>query len=184
MATATRLITAERFARMQFELPAELVRGEVVEMPPTEVPHGIVCGNVGNPLFNWAKAKDSGFVAFNDAGIITHRKPDSVRGPDVMFFPLDRLPGGKAPSGLTDLLPSLIVEVRSPSDRWKSIFEKIAEYFDRGISEVWIVDYRKRTVHVCRADDDPVILTENDVIASESVLPGFSCPVRDFFRGV
>lgn len=184
MATATRLITAGRFSKMHFEFPVELVRGKVVQMPPPEVPHGVVCGNVGVPLSLWARKSRRGLVAFNDAGIVTRRKPDTVRGPDVMFIPKERLPEGRVPPGLTDLVPSLVVEVRSPSDRWKEIYEKIAEYFERGVSEVWVVDYRKRVVHVCRAEDDPVILTENDALTSETLLPGFSCEVREFFLGL
>ncbi|MCC7423738.1 MAG: Uma2 family endonuclease [Planctomycetaceae bacterium] len=169
---------------MQFDLPVELVRGEVVEMPRPELRHGVVCGNVGFPLSAWARSAGNGLVAFNDAGVITRRKPDTVRGPDVMFIPMDRLPDGRVPAGLSDLVPSLVVEVRSPSDRWKNIHEKISEYFERGVAEVWVVDYLKRRVHVFRADDDPIILAEGDIITSESVLPGFSCEVSGFFAGL
>lgn len=184
MATATRLITAERFAKMQFELPVELVRGEVVEMPRPEGRHGLVCGKVGFPLMAWTQNGERGEVLFNDAGVVTQRKPDTVRGPDLMFIPRDRLPEGGMPAGVVKLLPSLIVEVRSPSDRWKNLYEKINEYFERGVSEIWVVDYVKRRVHIFRADDDPVILTENDTLTSESVLPGFTCKIREFFLGL
>jgi Uma2 family endonuclease len=184
MATATRLITAERFAKMHFEHPVELVRGEVVEMPPPEIRHGLVCVNVGYPLTGWARQTNRGIVVSNDSGVVTGRKPDTVRGPDVMFIPFDRLPNGQIPAGFADVVPSLVIEVRSPSDRWKSIHEKISEYFGRGVSEVWIVDYHKRTVHIFRADDEPVIRSEGEILTSEVVLPGFECQVSEFFRGL
>lgn len=184
MSTASALITAEQFSTMTFELPVELVRGEVVEMPRPDLRHGLVCGNVGFPLISWSRATNGGFVVTNDSGVVTERDPDTVRGPDVMFIPLARVAGGVLPSGFSDLLPSLAVEVMSPSDRWKQILKKIGEYLDRGVSEVWVVDPKRRVVHVYRPDDEPLIVGESETLESPAVLPGFSCEVREFFRGL
>jgi Uma2 family endonuclease len=185
MATVTerRLITAEEFAEMSFDVPAELVRGEIVEMCRPDMRHGVVCGNVGVPLTLWARGIDWGLVAFNDSGVVTERNPDTVRGPDVFVISKDRLPDGRAPAGFSDLVPNLAVEVLSLWDRWKRVLEKVSEYLDRGVDEVWVVDPDKRTVQVFRPDDEPTRYGEQDEITS-SVLPGFSCRVGEFFLGI
>lgn len=183
MSTATALMTAEQFARKDFGAWAELVRGEVVQMARPEPPHGLVCNNVCYPLTTWSRGADSGYVISNDAGVVTERDPDTVRGPDAMFVPMDRCPKKRVPTSI-DILPSLVIEVMSPSDRWKQLLKKVGEYLERGVSEVWIVDPRKRQVHVYRADDEPTVLTEDDVIRSETVLPGFECKVSEFFVGL
>lgn len=183
MATATALLTAEQFAKKDFGPWAELVRGEVVQMPRPEQQHGLVCVNIVYPLETWSRRDERGYVIANDAGVVTERNPDTVRGPDVMFIPMDRCPKQRLPRGI-DIVPSLAVEVMSPSDRWKQLLKKVGEYLERGVSEVWIVDPKKRQVHIYRPDDEPTVLTEDVTIRSEAVLPGFECEVREFFRGL
>src|SRR5690606_30668743 len=100
------------------DVPLELVRGEIVEMTRPGVRYGGVCAGVATALFNWARPGQKGRVVGNDAGIQTARDPDSVRGPDVFFIRMDRLPGGKYPEGWLETPPDLCVEVLSPNDRW------------------------------------------------------------------
>ena len=80
MATAT-LMTAEQYARMDDRgVPCELVRGEVFEMNQPTARHGQVCGNVCFALRRYCEEHDAGHVLSNDAGILTERDPDTVRG--------------------------------------------------------------------------------------------------------
>ncbi|MBW3539584.1 MAG: Uma2 family endonuclease [Planctomycetes bacterium] len=177
------LITAEQFAELSFDVPVELVRGEIVEMPTPDVVHGCVCVNVSFPLEAWNRATDFGLVSSNDSGVVTERDPDTVRGPDVAVFSKDRLPEGRAPRGFSDLVPNVTVEVLSPSDRWKRVHAKISEYLNRGVDEVWVIDPQKRNVQVFGPDNGPVLYEESDELTS-AVLPGFSCRVSEFFRGI
>ena len=185
MATVTnpKLVTAEEFAELSFDVPVELVRGEIVEMSRPDVVHGTVCGNVAFPIMTWNRQRDFGLVVMNDSGVVTERDPDTVRGPDAMVISKDRLPGGIAPHGFTDLRPNLAIEVLSPSERWKKVREKISEYRNRGVDEVWIVDPKKRSVRIFRVDGTEISHGENDEITSP-VLPGFSCRVSEFFLGI
>ena len=176
------LITAEEFARMQFDRPVELVRGEIVEMGQPDLRHGTVCANVCGEIRAWARAANAGRVAANDSGIITQRDPDTVRGADVVFVRAESLVDGRMPSGVTDLVPDLCVEVLSPYDRWKELHHKLDEYLERGVPEVWVVNPEDRTVEVFRTDDPPRRFSAEEEITSR-VLPGFSCRVAQFFEG-
>lgn len=177
------LITAETFAQMSFDVPVELVRGVIVEMPRPDIAHGTVCLNIGGELRTWARAHSAGIAAGNDSGVLTERDPDTVRGPDVVFIAAERLDGGVAPRGLTEVVPNLCVEVLSPSDRWRAVYRKVDEYFERGVQEVWVADPSRRTIEVIRPDEPPLTLTEDGELTSP-ILPGFACPVRVVFEGV
>ena len=178
------LITAEQFAGMSFDVPVELVRGEVVEMPRPGMRHGVVCGNVYDPVKAWARSTERGVVAINDTGVITERDPDSVRGPDVLYIARERLPGGEIPSTFLGVAPDLAIEVLSPHDVWKNVLEKITEYFEAGVREVWVVDPEDKTMQVFRPDTKPRKLDASDVLESADVLPEFTCSVGTFFEGI
>lgn len=181
---AQELITAEQFFRMSSDVPSELVRGEVVEMPRPGMRHGVVCSNVHDPVKAWARSTQRGLVAINDTGVITERDPDSVRGPDVLYISGERLPGGEVSSTFLSDAPDLAVEVLAPHDVWKELLEKITEYFEAGVREVWVVDPDDKTVQVFRPDTKPRKLDESDVLESSDVLPEFRCSVTTFFEGI
>ncbi len=89
MPATTSLITAEEFARMHFDQPVELVRGEIVSlsgedgMARPSPGQGWVCFEIARLLGNWAEGARARRVTTNDAWITTGRSPDTVRGADV-----------------------------------------------------------------------------------------------------
>lgn len=185
MSIAPSPISAERFAEMTFDVPVELVRGEIVEMTPPDLVHGQVCGNVVFLLKSLLRdVGRRGCVAGNDSGIVTERDPDTVRGADVALVFDDRLPEGRIPRGYTDLIPNLCVEVLSRWDRWRDVHRKIDEYLERGVSQVWIVDPQRRTLQVFRADEPPATYAESEEFRDDPLLPGFACRVADLFEGL
>lgn len=47
---------------------------------------------------------------------------------------------------------------------------------------VWLIYPKRRYVAVFRAnDDDPIFLRDGDVLEGFPELPGFRCPISDFF---
>ncbi len=189
MSTDTRLITAEDFANMHFDAPVELVQGEIIfpyggdGMTRPDWKHGRVCARIASRLDIWCDETDAGSVTSNDPGILIEKDPDTLRGPDVFFISMDRLPGGVMPAGVHDLVPNLCIEVWSPSDRWREMHRKIDAYLERGVSEVWLVHPDRRTIVVFRADEAPRVFQCSETIESRE-LPGFSCLVSSFFKGI
>ena len=94
MITITQFITAEEFAAMSPPVDGskqELVRGEIVTMSRPKPRHGFVQANIGALLINYTKPNRLGWV-FLESGVILEREPDTVRGPDVCFYSITRLP--------------------------------------------------------------------------------------------
>lgn len=113
----------------------------------------------------------------NDAGFITARGPDSVRGPDIAFWRKERL--AEIPVGYFSIAPDMLVEVLSPSNTSKQIFAKLKEYFASGVRLVWVVSPEDRTLTIYRTADEGRILHETATVTGEDVLPGFTCRVSD-----
>jgi Uma2 family endonuclease len=161
----------------------ELVRGEIIEMPRADQAHGCVCGNAYFVISAWARQTKLGLATANDSGVLTERDPDTVRGADVCYFSMERIPGGRFDRRKIDLIPNVCVEVLSHFDRWREVHHKIDEYLERGVNEVWIVDPKKRQVHVFRTEEAPVTLSEGSDLTTDQ-LPGFTCPVSELFAGI
>jgi Uma2 family endonuclease len=181
-AIATELMTAEEYLHLpETGVPTELVRGRIVEMNRPFTAHGYFCSVMDRLLGNYADSHNLGRVVCNDAGVVTERDPDTVRGPDVAYYSYQRIPRGPLPEGYW-AAPELAVEVRSDDDRWKDIHHKIGEYLDAGVLTVVVVDPAVQTVHVFSADRPVETLHVDDDLSLEDILPGFRVAVKKLFE--
>lgn len=103
------------------------------------------------------------------------------RLPDLAFVAAARIPEGGVPEGKWEIAPDLAIEVVSPNDLWKKVNRKVREYFAAGVRQVWLVSTDEREVYIYDAPAKITVLTENDELASETLLPGFHCRVGDIF---
>ena len=78
-------------------------------------------------------------------------------------------------------MPDIIVEVVSPWDTRAEIQAKIREWLEAEVRLVLYVYPDTRTVHAIRSLTDRQELASSDILDLGDVLPGFSCPVADFF---
>jgi Uma2 family endonuclease len=181
--TETKLLTAEEFMAADLgDGNFELVRGEIVEMPLATTEHGRVCVNVVYPLESFGRQTGLGYAISNDAAILTERDPDTVRGPDVCFYTHARWPRANLGKGLPPVPPDLAVEVFSPGNRQAKMSKKVSEYLEAGTLLVWVIYPASRSVMIYRPGDEiPLTLAEDAILENLPELPGFRCPVSDFF---
>src|SRR4051812_32880517 len=183
MATAEALLTAEEFGRRPDPgYPEELVQGRIITMPPPKPRHGQVCTKVIRILDRYVDEHELGHVLSNDAGVITERDPDTVRGADVSFYSYDRLPKGPIPGGYFAFPPELVIEVRSPDDRWRDIHKKVHEYLEVGVTVVIVLDPEPRTAHIFHADRGPQQFGADDELTVPEILGDFRVRVARFFE--
>src|SRR5438270_7440243 len=175
-----KLLTAEEFflvSEPQDGSRQELVRGEIVTMPPPGGMHGVTCSKVDRKIGVFIDAGPGGTLACNDTGFITERDPDSVRGPDISYWSKERLL--EVPVGYIEISPDMLVEVLSPSNTSKQIRVKLKEYFAKGVRLVWVIAPEDRTLTIYRTPDEGRVLHETATVTGEDVLPGFTCRVSD-----
>jgi Uma2 family endonuclease len=180
---AETLLTAEEYEkRPDPGYPEELVRGRIVPMPQPNRRHGQICGQAVYLLRRFLEDHDLGHILSNDAGVITERGPDTVRGADVAFYSFARLPKGPLPASYGPEVPELIIEVRSPSDRWPKLLAKVVEYLEAGVNAVVVLDPEPRTAHLYFADRPSRILEPDDELTLPEILGDFRVAVRRFFE--
>ena len=183
---ATRLLTADEFCdfvhrpenRGRF---FELERGVIVEMPPPNLPHGVVCAIIARILGNFTDAKKRGYVTSNDTGVVLETDPDTVRGIDVLLFDEIAKYADLEPKYARHM-PTLAVEVLSPDARPGKTMRRVSQFLRQGIPLVWVVDPDSRDVTVYRPGREAYVLGLEDELSGEDVLPDFRCRVHDFFR--
>ena len=176
------LTLAEFLGAHGHESHVDLVRGRLVRFPMPGSEHGRICGKVSRILGNFADDHDLGHVLTNDTFIRLSAEPPTVRGADIAFISYARLPRGPLGSGPLEVMPELVVEVRSPSDRRGTSLAKIADYLVAGVPVVMVVDPALEAVALYRGDELPQRLHNGDELTLPDILPGFSVPVKRFFE--
>jgi len=177
----TKLLTAEEL----FWIPdngrrTELMKGELLEMPPAGGRHGSRAMRLGVRLGAYVLDNQLGEVFAAETGFILAREPDTVRAPDVAFVSQNRLPA-PIPDGYLELTPDLAVEVVSPNDTRREVRDKVNEWLDAGVRMVWVVDAKRKIVTEYLAKGEINVFGESDMLDGGDVVPGFSLQVREIF---
>jgi Uma2 family endonuclease len=181
--TTQRLLTSAEYAKLPDRgIPTELVRGRVVEMNVPAPRHGEICANITTLINPYVRSQGMGRIVSNDGGILTEREPDTVRGGDVAFYSYNRVPQGPLPAGYLDVVPELVFEVRSPTERWSRLITKAGEYLEASVAVVCLLDQVSETVQVYRADELPRTLHADDELHLPDILGELRVPVRRFFE--
>lgn len=175
-------LSAAEFARQYGGAQVDLVDGVVQETPVPQQRHGKISYRVAAAIGGFVDAGDLGHITINDSFVQTASDPDRVRGDDLCYFSYERLAKGPMPDGLVPVSPNLVVEIRSPSERWNSVFTKVGEYLTVGVQAVIVVDETTLSVSVYRNDEFQQIFDNGDELTIPDILPGFSIPVRKLFE--
>ncbi|MEH2432990.1 MAG: Uma2 family endonuclease, partial [Nostoc sp.] len=71
------------------------------------------------------------------------------------------------------LAPDFVVELRSSSDSFKKLREKMQEYINNGVRLGWLLDPKNKIVEIFRLEKQIEILKSPTTVFGEDVLPGF-----------
>lgn len=176
-------MTAEQLA----ELPDdgarhELISGELRTMPPAGAQHGSVTFELGLRIGLHVRSAGLGRCFAAETGFLIARDPDTVRAPDLAFVRNDRVSELESAAGFAEVVPDLVVEVVSPSDRATKVAEKALGWVDAGTRLVWVVDPQAGFVAIYRADGVVQLVRGPEAaLDGEDVLPGFSLPLGELF---
>jgi Uma2 family endonuclease len=175
------LLTAEQYSVLPDRgAPTELVRGRIIPLNPPTPEHGLICSRLVRIVAGYVEERDIGRVTCNDAGIVTERGPDTVRGADVAFYSYQRWPRGSVPQGYLAVLPELVFEVRSRTDRWSRVLARVTEYLEAGVDLVCVLDPITRTARVYRCEHpETVFTTDENLIFPEILGEGLHVSLRE-----
>jgi len=176
--SAPDLMTADELQHVYIpDKQVQLVRGVLVVRELPGLRHARVAADLTFRLSVHVHQADLGQV-LAEAGFKLASDLDTVRGPDVAFITRDRLPDPE-PAGFADFAPDLAVEVISPGDRAGEILAKVADWLSAGTRLVWVIDPARRVARVYRTDGTERILSVDESLDGEDVVPGFTCPLGE-----
>jgi Uma2 family endonuclease len=159
----------------------ELVLGKLRVMSAAGWQHGMIVANVQYLLGAYIHTHRSGRGFGAETGFILTRNPDTVRAPDFAFIAREHLPTTDPADAYWPGAPDLAVEVLSPDDRKVEVAEKVEAWLSAGCAVVWVIDPRKQTVAIHQSPTDSQVLSAEDTVTGDPLLPGFTCAVKEFF---
>ena len=167
------------------DLLYEVVDGQVVELAPMGAYEIRIASVLTMYLETFARQHQLGRAVQEmlfDLTATVQRK----RRPDVAFVSYDRWPRQhRVPrTEAWEVVPNLVVEVVSPTDRVDNVVDKVAEYFRAGVECVWVSLPSQEQVYVYESPTQVRILTRADELRGEPVLPHFRLPLRALFDEV
>lgn len=104
------------------------------------------------------------------------------RLPDVSFISAKRIPPEGEPETKWNLAPDLAVEIISPNDIYSEVEDKIYEYFEAGVKQVWLISSEHKTVTIYNSPTQISVLIESDELTSEELFPGFKLKLKEIFK--
>jgi Uma2 family endonuclease len=178
MATTQRLLTADELLALPNDgQHHELVRGELRTMPPGSTEHALIAGRIIRSWSVLLNENDIGEIFPASGGFILQRDPDTVREPDAAFISRERFDAVGSTAKYWLGAPDLVVEVISPNDVYGEVDAKVAEWLAAGARMVIVVNPRWHTAMVHRPGLPVRILTIDDALDGEDVLPGWRLPL-------
>jgi Uma2 family endonuclease len=106
------------------------------------------------------------------------------RRPDVAFVSRSKWPFKRRAPAMAawDVVPDLAIEVISPTNAAVDVQAKIHEYFEAGVSRVWVVYPQQKNIHIYASPTQIRGLQLGDELDGGELIPGFRLPLAALFE--
>ena len=168
------LLTADDYAKLPEDLRAELIDGELVMSPGPDRAHQTLVLRLVRVLDRHLGPSSDRRLLF--APFDVHLDKHNVLQPDVLVLPEGTDASEPRP------LPTLVIEVISPSTATRDRGVKLERYRARGVREAWIVDRYQKTIDVLDLAAGMSLVCRPGDIACSAAVPGFSIDVTKLFE--
>ena len=185
-----RLYTVEDWLAMPDDgVDRWIINGQLRERKDPEMTkrnrfHSALVTRIGQLIGNWidTQPEPRGEVYGGEVGVYLRRNPDSAVGIDVVYMQPGAVTEETDGTTMIDGIPTLAIEILSPSNTVEEVTEKTASYLKAGVPLVWVVDPYFRTVAVYCPNQPPEMFNTTHTLNCDPHMPGFSVPVIRLFR--
>ncbi len=127
----------------------EVVSGQIRTTPSAQLVHALIVEELRQAIVNQIDRKLVRVLS-SSFGLIIHMRPLTSRVPDVAVFEIATM---VEQDGYVHSAPQLVIEVVSPASTLRERAEKLADYAELGVPEVWIASPEARTVEVLHLEN-------------------------------
>ncbi|MEG4327932.1 Uma2 family endonuclease [Microcoleus sp. herbarium5] len=165
------------FSEAGLDYKIELEDGIISVMGPSDIVSSEISSRLIAFLFAWINPRRLGRVFDSAGGFIM---PDTnVKAPDVSFVRAARL--RQSPRYFGELVPDLVVEIKSQSDRIKLIETKVLQFIELGAIVGILIDPDEETVTIYRSTGEPTVLGNGDILTVAELFPGWELSVSELW---
>ena len=165
------------FSEAGLDYKIELEDGRLSIVGPSDIVSSEISSILIRLLGNWVYPRRLGRVFDSAGGFIM---PDTnVKAPDVSFVRAARL--RQSPRYFGELVPDLVVEIKSQSDRIKLIESKVLKFIELGAIVGILIDPDEETVTIYRSTGEPTVLGNGDILTVAELFPGWELPVSELW---
>jgi len=152
--------------------------GDLIVMAPTGGKTGIRNAKLILCFGTWSQNDNSG--QFFDSSTVFALPNGAQRMPDLCWIRNDRWDSltTDQQEQFPPLCPDFVVELRSKTDRLKTLQAKMEEYIANEAQLGWLIDPLERKVHVYRPAAEAEVLEDPEIVSGEPLLKGFVLDVR------
>jgi Uma2 family endonuclease len=156
--------------------------GEIVIMPPAGMETGFRNTDLLAQLLMWSK-KDGRGVPF-DSNTEFILPSGAAFAPDASWILKTRLASlsKEEKKKFGRLCPDFIVELKSPSDRLRTLKSKMEQWIADGAHLAWLLVPEKRTVYVYRPEQPAEELCGIEFVDGEGPVAGFRLELTDIWQ--
>ncbi|MCU0540688.1 MAG: Uma2 family endonuclease [Oscillatoriaceae cyanobacterium Prado104] len=165
------------FAEAGLDYQIELEDGRISIVGPSDIVSSEISSRLIAFLFAWVDPRRLGRVCDSSGGFIM---PDTnLKASDVSFVSAARL--RESPRYFAQLVPDLVVEIKSQSARIKVIESKIVKFIELGAIVGIAIDPDAETVKIYRTTGEPTVLENGDILTVPELFPGWELPVSQLW---
>jgi Uma2 family endonuclease len=155
----------------------ELENGKIIVMGPSDIISSEIGVRLIAFLFAWVEPRRLGRIFDSAGGFIM---PDTnLKAPDVSFVRASQLQ--QSVRYFAELVPDLVVEIKSQSDRVKTLEKKLKKFLELGAIVGILIDPDELTVTVYRPTGETIILANEDILTLPELFPGWELSISNLW---
>lgn len=170
----------EKLQEDQRDYQLELQEGNIIVMEPSDIESSEIGAELIRLLGNWVKPRRLGRIFDSSGGFIMPNT--DLRAPDVSFVSAERLK--RTVRDFANLVPDLVVEIKSKTDRVRPIEEKIQLFLQLGAQVGILINPDKLTVRVYRRVGEVELLAGEDKLTIPELFPGWEIAISELWPPV
>jgi Uma2 family endonuclease len=167
----------------------EIIDGEVHLLPTPILKHQLVQAKLMDRIRSYLNLNRLGELLAAPFDFVVRREPLRTRQPDLFFLSSaresewrDRLSEPRL-----EIAPDLVIELLSPSDTYQRWKEKLQDYHQLGVREVWAVDVEAGEIEVLVREEGgyrSLGWFSGEQLVPTQVLTGLTLTPAEVFAGV
>ena len=180
MLTSNKYLTLQEFFNLpEGDRPSELVNGKAIPKMSPKFFHSRLQKTLLLLLDTWAKNR--GRVEPEWAITLKRNEVDWVPVPDITYVSFRRLSADWMLDEACPVTPELVIEIISPGQTFGDLAEKSADYLQAGVSRVWLIDTKAKSITIFYPDSLPKTLKGTATVVDD-LLPELEFTPQQIFQ--